>query len=37
MLNFYLLFNIFNKKILLREHKEDLYLLFTYFILSYLF
>jgi len=27
MFNFYLIFNIFNKKILLREHKEDLYLL----------
>ena len=26
MLNFYLIFNIFNKKILTREHKEDLYL-----------
>ncbi len=25
-LNFYLLFNIFNKSILLKEHKEDLYL-----------
>ena len=27
LLNFYLLFNLFNKKILLKEHKEDLYLL----------
>ncbi len=27
MMNFYLLFNLFNKKILFREHKEDLYLL----------
>ena len=27
MLNFYLLFNLFNKKILIKEHKEDLYLL----------
>ncbi len=27
MLNFYLLFNIFNKKILIKDHKEDLYLL----------
>jgi trk system potassium uptake protein TrkH len=27
MLNFYLLFNIFNKKVLTREHKEDLYIL----------
>jgi len=26
MLNFYLIFNIFNKKILAREHKEDLYI-----------
>ena len=26
MLNFYLIFNIFNKKILTREHKEDLYI-----------
>ena len=26
MLNFYLLFNIFNKNILIKEHKEDLYL-----------
>ncbi len=28
MLNFYLIFNIFDKKILTREHKEDIYLLF---------
>jgi trk system potassium uptake protein len=27
MLNFYLLFNIFNKKTLIKEHKEDLYLI----------
>ena len=27
MLNFYLLFNIFNKNILIKEHKEDLYLI----------
>ena len=27
ILNFYLLFNIFNKKIILKEHKEDFYLL----------
>jgi trk system potassium uptake protein TrkH len=27
MLNFYLLFNLFNKKTLIREHKEDFYLL----------
>ena len=28
MLNFYLIFNIFDKKILVREHKEDLYIFF---------
>ena len=33
MLNFYLVFNIFNKKILIREHKEDLYLIFLTIIL----
>ncbi len=33
MLNFYFLFNFFNKKILLKEHKEDFYLI----ILSILF
>jgi trk system potassium uptake protein TrkH len=33
MFNFYLIFNIFNKKILLREHKEDLYLLLLALIL----
>jgi len=27
MLNFYLIFNIFNKKVLVRDHKEDFYLL----------
>ena len=27
MLNFYLLFNLFNKNILIKDHKEDLYLL----------
>ena len=27
MLNFYLLFNLFNKKTLIKEHKEDLYLI----------
>ena len=27
ILNIYLLFNLFNKKVLLREHKEDLYLI----------
>ena len=30
ILNFYFLFNIFNKKILLKEHKEDFYLLGFY-------
>ncbi|MDC0619229.1 TrkH family potassium uptake protein [Pelagibacteraceae bacterium] len=33
MFNFYLIFNIFDKKILIREHKEDLYLLFLSVIL----
>ncbi len=38
MLNFYLLFNLFNKKILINEHKEDLYLIFItiiFFLLIY--
>ena len=34
MFNFYLVFNIFDKKILIREHKEDLYLLFLSIILT---
>ena len=29
MLNFYLLFNLFSKKILVKEHKEDLYLVIS--------
>jgi trk system potassium uptake protein len=33
MFNFYLIFNIFDNKIIRREHKEDLYLLFLSFIL----
>ena len=33
LLNFYLILNIFNKKILLHQHKEDFYLLFLAFIL----
>ena len=33
MFNFYLIFNIFDKKIIMREHKEDLYLLFLSIIL----
>ena len=33
MFNFYLIFNIFDKKVLVREHKEDLYLLFLSIIL----
>ena len=33
MFNFYLLFNIFNKNILIKDHKEDLYL----FVLSIIF
>ena len=34
MLNFYLLFNLFNKKILIKEHKEDFYLILLIIILS---
>ena len=33
MLNFYFLFNIFNKKILLKEHNEDMYLIILSLIL----
>jgi trk system potassium uptake protein len=33
MFNFYLIFNIFDKKTIIREHKEDLYLLFLSIIL----
>ena len=33
MLNFYLVFNLFNKKTLLKYHKEDLYLLIISLIL----
>ena len=33
MLNFYFIFNIFNKKIFIKEHKEDFYLLGLSFIL----
>ena len=33
MLNFYFIFNIFNKKIFIKEHKEDFYLLVLSFIL----
>ncbi len=33
MLNFYLVFNLFSKKILIKEHKEDFYLLGLSFIL----
>ena len=33
MINFYIIFNIFNKKVLIREHKEDLYLLLLTIIL----
>jgi trk system potassium uptake protein len=38
MLNFYLLFNLFNKNTLIKEHKEDLYLIILsaiFFILIY--
>ena len=27
MLNFYLIFNLFNKRIIIKDHKEDLYLI----------
>ncbi len=38
MLNFYLVFNIFDRKILIREHKEDLYLLFlTLILISFIY
>ena len=36
MLNFFLLFNLFNKKALLKDHKEDLYLLSVSVILTLL-
>ncbi len=36
MLNFFLLFNLFNKKVLLKDHKEDLYLLSISLILTLL-
>jgi len=29
MLNFYLIFNIFNRRVFIKEHKEDFYLLGT--------
>ena len=38
LLNFYLLFNLFNKKILIKDHKEDMYLIIIsiiFFILVY--
>ena len=35
MLNFYLLFNLFNKKTLIKDHKEDFYLLGLF--INYLF
>ena len=38
LLNFYLLFNLFNKKTLIRDHKEDIYLIIVsiiFFILIY--
>ncbi len=34
LLNFYLLFNLFNKNILIKEHKEDLYLIILLIIFS---
>ena len=36
MLNFYLLFNLFNKNILIKEHKEDLYLILLSIIFCFL-
>jgi len=33
MLNFFLIFNIFDKKTLIKDHKEDLYLFFLFIIL----
>ena len=36
MLNFYLLFNLFNKKTLFRDHKEDFYLLFLAIVFIFL-
>ena len=36
MLNFFLLFNLFNKKVLFKDHKEDLYLLLASVILTLL-
>ena len=38
LLNFYVLFNLFNKKVLIKDHKEDLYLItlsLIFFILIY--
>ena len=38
LLNFYLLFNMFNKKVLIKDHKEDMYLIaisIIFFILIY--
>ena len=40
LLNFYLLFNLFNKKTLIRDHKEDIYLIIAsiiFFILIYFY
>ena len=36
MLNFYLFFNLFNKNILIKEHKEDLYLIILSIIFCFL-
>ena len=36
MLNFYLLFNLFSKKTLVRDHKEDFYLLFLAIVFIFL-
>jgi trk system potassium uptake protein TrkH len=38
MFNFYIVFNIFNKKILIRDHKEDMYLMFlTIFLIVFIY
>ena len=36
LLNFYLLFNIFNKKILIKDHKEDLYIILMTIVFCFL-
>ena len=36
MLNFYFLFNIFNKKILIKNHKEDFYFIIFIYIFNFI-